>query len=91
MSIKPYAKYFGEIIKNNGQPQLNDDQFRRMMNIVYLDGKLAGMECLRTKLKRLSNDYRFDMDYHLVSKQLTEITGNTEPGELLSQMIRKSY
>jgi len=88
-NMKPYASYFGEMARNNGQPRLSDDQFRRLMNIVYLDGKLAGIDCIRSKLKKVAEDHRFDMDYFKVNSQLNDLTGCLEPGALMDEMIRK--
>jgi hypothetical protein len=88
--MKPYAKFFGETIKNNGQPRLNDDQFRRLMNIVYFDGQLKGMQQIRNKIHERTGSDPFDMDLYRVSRQLTELTGNREPKDLLKEMIDQS-
>ena len=88
--MKPYAKYFGEIVKNNGQPRLSDSEYRRLMNVIYLNGRLQGMQYLRTKLRLKSSSDPFDMDVYIVSKKLTELTGNLEPAELLKEMLERS-
>lgn len=38
-----YAKYFGKISKEEGQPRLSDEQFHRFMNIVYQFGVITGV------------------------------------------------
>ena len=35
-----YKKYFSGVIKNQGIPHLNVEQYGRFMNIVSLEGKL---------------------------------------------------
>ena len=44
----------------------------------------------RTKLKKVSNDYRFDLDYHKIGRQLAEITRHANPSDLLNEMARRS-
>jgi len=39
-----YTKNFGLITKEQGQINLPPDQFQRMMNIVHLEGVIAGLE-----------------------------------------------
>lgn len=38
-----YTKNFSFLIKENGQPQLTSEQFRHMMNIIYLEGVVCGL------------------------------------------------
>ncbi len=42
-----YSKYFGTITKDNGQPNLNTAQFRRMMNIVFTEGVIHGLNIIK--------------------------------------------
>ncbi|BFP40022.1 hypothetical protein FGF1_08670 [Flavobacteriaceae bacterium GF1] len=60
------------------------------MNIVYQEGKLAGIDCIRTKLMRQANDYRFELDRYDAGKVLTELTGNIDPEVLLTSMYKSS-
>lgn len=39
-----YTKNFSFIIKENVQPQLTYEQFRCMLNIIYLEGVVCGMK-----------------------------------------------
>lgn len=38
-----YTKYFGFITKEQGKLNLSTDQFQRMMNIVHVEGVVAGL------------------------------------------------
>jgi hypothetical protein len=87
--MKNYTKYFGDLIRAQGQPILSDYEFRRMMNIVYLEGLRRGIDCVRSKLKASAYAHKFDMDYFELGMKLTELTGNVEPQELMQQMVRK--
>jgi hypothetical protein len=84
---KGYAKYFGNLVKERGQPNLSDNQYRRMMNIVFLDGMLAGIDDIRKPLAGTREAHKYDMDYFRIDRKLTEITGNLEPRALLDEML----
>jgi hypothetical protein len=38
-----YSKYFESVTRDKGQPNLNTEQFRRMMNIVSAEGVVHGL------------------------------------------------
>jgi hypothetical protein len=83
-----YTRYFASVTKENGQPNLSPDQFRRMMNIVFVEGILSGMG----KIKEMDTTQYYKYDT-LIFKQdtvLTDLTGNLKPGELLKEMHRLS-
>jgi hypothetical protein len=83
-----YTRYFASVTKENGQPNLNPDQFRRLMNIVFVEGTLSGM----TKIKEMDKTEYFKYDT-LIYKQdtvLTDLTGNLKPVDLLREMYRLS-
>ena len=83
-----YTNYFSSIVKEQGPPHLNPDQFRRMMNIVFLEGMISGME--KVKAKEKSQSFKYDM---LILKQnqiLTKLTGNLKPSLLIREMYQMS-
>lgn len=77
-----YTKYFSGIISQYGRPNLTADQFKRLMNIVHLEGRLEGINSIKRLLEGTRDAHRFDMDYFKVQKQLTQLTGNVAPEEL---------
>ena len=83
-----YTKHFSFIVKENGQPQLSSDQFRRMMNIVYLEGVVNGLRKVKEANKNTDQFYKYDMLIFKEEKRLTELTGNLKPDELINEMIR---
>jgi len=85
-----YSKYFGQLTKTHGIPQLTEDQFLRMMNIVYLEGMQARIQCVRTKLKANQEIHEFDMQVFWVGKKLTGLTGNLKPTILMQEMLSRS-
>ncbi len=82
-----YTKYFSGIINQYGRPNLTDDQFRKFMNIVHLEGRLEGINSIKRKLEDTKEEHRFDMEYFGVNKRLTELTGNIPPQELKEKLF----
>ena len=81
-----YTKYFASITKENGQPNLSTEQFRRMMNIISVEGILSGFNRIKEKYKDTQYYYKYDT---LIFKQdtvLTDLTGNLKPNELIKEM-----
>ena len=83
-----YTKYFSGIINQYGRPNLTDDQFRKFMNIVHLEGRLEGINSIKRKLIDTKEEHRFDMEYFSVNKKLTELTGNLPPKELKEKLFQ---
>jgi len=83
-----YANYFSAVTKDNGQPNLNPDQFRRMMNIVYIEGVINGIK--RIKEKETGQYFKYDVLIFKHGSVLTELTGNLKPNLLLREMYHLS-
>ena len=81
-----YTRYFSGILKHHGIPNLNVEQYARLMNIVSLEGRLQ--ELLR--LKEKENTYKYDIRMHHLEKQLTGLTSSGYPKHVLNDMIVKS-
>lgn len=79
-----YSRYFSSITKENSQPNLNNDQFRRMMNIVFTEGAIHGMNLIKEKDK--AEYFKYDMLIFNHGISLTDLTGNLKPGDLLKEM-----
>ena len=83
-----YTKYFSGIINEYGAPNLTEEQFRKFMNIVHLEGKLEGIDTIRRILKDAKEEHRFDLEYFNVNKKLTDLTGNLPPKELKEKLFK---
>ena len=70
-----YSKYFGAVIKDNGQSNLNREQFRRMMNIDSAEGMILGLRIIKEKYKNTNAYYKFDLDSFKHQRVLTDLTG----------------
>jgi len=85
-----YSKYFGSVTKDKGQPNLNAEQFRRMMNIVSVEGVIQGLNIIKEKFKNTTAYYKFDIDIFKHERVLTDLSGNLNPNELLKEMYHLS-
>jgi len=83
-----YTKYFSFIVKENGQPQMSADSFRTMMNIVFLEGVISGLNKSKEAHKGTDTYYKYDASIFKEQSRLTDITGNVEPSDLLENLIR---
>ena len=83
-----YAKYFSTVTKDHGQPNLSADQFRRMMNIVYIEGVINGIK--RIKEKETGQYFKYDVQIFKHDSVLQQLTGNLKPNLLLKEMYRLS-
>jgi len=81
-----YTSYFSSVIKAQGQPHLSDYQFRRMMNIVYLESYISALDFLQKK----EGHRRYEMLKFKKHKKLVFNTTNMEPKELMEEMLRFS-
>ncbi len=78
-----YTKYFSGFTKENGQPNVSSDQFSRMMNIVFVEGILQGINQIKTKER---GAFKYDILLFNQDTVLTDLTGNLKPQELLREM-----
>lgn len=83
-----YTNFFSSLVKEQGPPHLNPDQFKRMMNIVFLEGMIAGME--KIKVKEKSQTFKYDMLIFKQNQLLTKLTGNLRPNQLIREMYQMS-
>ncbi|MFT5823970.1 MAG: hypothetical protein ACI8ZM_005236 [Crocinitomix sp.] len=81
-----YTKYLAGKVNESGVPNFTQKGFKNYMNVIYLEGKLAGFHDAK-KLTRPAELHKFDMEVFNVGKKITEITGNLEPGEFVKMQV----
>ena len=84
-----YTNYFSIVVKENGQPQLSSEQFRLMMNIIFLEGVIHGLNKSKEANNGTDQFYKYDVTIFKNEKRLTDLTGNVKPNELLLQMLKR--
>lgn len=66
-----YAEFFGLMVKSFGVPKLNVEQFKRMMNIIHVEGIILGMRNSGEQDKYISKRYRQTKSFNELTKRLS--------------------
>ncbi len=82
-----YTRYFGIITKEQGKLNLSTDQFQRMMNIVHVEGVVAGLTIAKEANKNTGSYYKYDIIILKENDVLADLTGNLSPDMLLREMM----
>ena len=81
-----YSKYFGLITKEKGSLNLSTSQFQRLMNIVFIEGVIHGLNKAKQTYKGTELFYRYDTIIFRENMKLTDLTGELKPDDLLKEM-----
>ena len=79
-----YSKYFSNVVKSQGVPHLNADQFVRYQNIIAL-------EYFINLIKKIGVSHSLFGHVSKAEKNLERLTKKLSPEELLQEMIELSY
>ena len=74
-----YSKYFGVITRDKGNLNLSTTQFQRLMNIVFVEGSINGLNKAKQTYKDTNQFYRYDTIIFKENVKLTDLTGNLSP------------
>ncbi len=85
-----YTKYFGLITKEQGTMNLSTDQFKRMMNIVHIEGVIAGLTNAKEANKNMDSYHKYDILILKENEVLSKLTGNLAPDILMQEMVAVS-
>ncbi len=78
-----YSKCIGGLVKDQGAPMLSQSSFAKLMNVVYLEGKINGLMKASRKLSHTKEPKLLDLPIFDVQKELTKLTGNLEPKDFI--------
>ena len=82
-----YTKYFSFLVKENGQPQMSSEAFRKIMNIVYLEGVINGLNKSKEANKGTDLYYRFDLTIFREQKKIAKLTDNSNPIDFITKIL----
>lgn len=74
------------MLQVQGVPHLSNDAFKTYMNIVALEGKIAGME--KCKSLNQANPGHIEFEVNNVKRQMDSITHKKTPEELLNSLYK---
>jgi hypothetical protein len=81
-----YTKYFGRVNKDRGLQRVSHIQMARIMNIVYLEGRLRGIKESSAIFMRDKNTRKVEVLTYQVARRITELTGNREPRAVMEEI-----
>ena len=84
-----YTKYFSGVLRNQGVPNLNVEQYARLMNIVSLEGRLQELLDIKETLNR-DEYYKYDVRINRITNKIKTLTLDVLPKELMQNMIFNS-
>ena len=70
------TKYLNDIIQNQGVPNVSQEDYKKLMNVVYLEGKFEGLKSASKMMSNTEEPRNFDLKMFDVQKQITLITGS---------------
>ncbi|MCF7559415.1 hypothetical protein L3X39_02110 [Sabulilitoribacter multivorans] len=85
-----YTKYFSGVLRNQGVPNLNVEQYARIMNIVSLEGRLQELLDLKATILNREEYYKYDLRINRITNKIKELSLNALPKELMQIMIFNS-
>lgn len=79
-----YNKFFAGYLNTQGSPNLQPDQFKQLMNLIYLKGQLSAIDKIIEKLKKnIDIPHKYEMFKTPLIKQIEEFLRGFLHTELL--------
>lgn len=75
-----YTKYFAQLIRENGVPQLPYDQYRTFLSIIHFEAKLK-------VYKTNDKGHQYSGRIYAITNILDQLTGKLEPRDLVEKWI----
>ena len=85
-----YTKYFSGVLRNQGVPNLNVEQYARLMNIVSLEGRLQELLDLKETIINREAYYKYDVRIKRLSAKIESLTAGGPPNALMQHMVLTS-
>ena len=78
-----YTKFFSGHINSHGSPNLQPDQFKQLMNLIHLEGQIAGIDRVIEKFKHVDNPQKYEFVKVSIHQKIEEVSKGLTPVELL--------
>lgn len=85
-----FTRYFSGVIKNQGIPHIDVDEYRRLFNIISLEAKLEEIYKLKDNERNNDRKYVLDVRIHDLKETLNRLTMENTPQNVLKYMLSKS-
>jgi hypothetical protein len=88
--LMKYTKYFSGVLRNQGVPNLNVEQYARLIYIVSLEGRLQELLDIKETIQNREEYYKYDIRVKRLSAKLRELTLSEKPNEVMRSMLLNS-
>jgi hypothetical protein len=78
-----YTKFFAGYVNTQGSPNLQPDQFKQLMNLIHLEGQIAGIDRVIEKFKHIDNPQKYEFVKVSIHQKIEEVSKGLTPVELL--------
>jgi hypothetical protein len=78
-----YTKFFSGYINSHGSPNLQPHQFKQLMNLIHLEGQIAGIDHVIEKFKHIDNPQKYEFVKVSITQKIDEVSKGLSPAELL--------
>ena len=85
-----YTKYFSGVLRNQGVPNLNVEQYAKLMNIVSLESRLQELLDIKETIQNREEYYKYDVRINRITNKIKELSLEALPEELMQNMIFNS-
>ena len=85
-----FTRYFAGVIKNQGIPQIDVNEYQRLFNIIALEAKLEELYKLKDNERSHNSKYTLDIRIYNLKELLDRLTMENTPQNVLKYMLSKS-
>jgi hypothetical protein len=85
-----FTKYFASVIKSNGVPHLNVDEYQKLFNIITLETRLNELQQLKDNERNHNRNYSLGTRIFNLEQKLNRLTMENSPANLLKYMVQES-
>ena len=85
-----FTRYFSAILKERGTPDVNVNEYQRMLNIIVLENKIDLLRNLQSRERHANRKHFLKVDIMKYQNQLNQLTMENRPENLLKYMLNKS-
>ncbi len=78
-----YTKFFAGYVNSQGSPNLQLDQFKQLMNLIHLEGQIAGIDRVIEKFKQIDNPQKYEFVKVSINQKIDEVSKGLSPAELV--------
>lgn len=84
-----YTTAISEILKSQGNLNLCASAQRKVNNIIWLEGRIHALKSIKPDLAKAGIPGAVDLKIFTIQRQLTEITHNLKPMELIERLAKQ--